>query len=176
MPDHYFLLIYLDLKASLPMKRFLQMLTLCMISYQSYAALELIHTYQDWQHYQSQDVETGEPIILGVSDVSSDHAVNTVVLRCTTEGVNLLFLKSLSYEERGYSAKASVDSGSIFGMDVWVKGRTHWATIPQEKAEEFINGNSLSVTLLGDDNSTEDITLSLKGFKTMYETILPSCK
>lgn len=157
------------------MKRFLQMLTLCMISYQSYASLELIHTYQDWQHYQSQDVETGEPIILGVSDVRSNHAVNTVVLRCTTEGLNLLFLKSLSYEERGYSAKASVDSASTFGMDVWVKGRTHWATIPQEKAEEFINGNSLSVTLLGDDNSTENITLSLKGFKTMYETILPSC-
>ncbi|CED56687.1 putative uncharacterized protein [Aliivibrio wodanis] len=158
------------------MKRFLQILTLCMISYQSYAALELMHTYQDWQHYQSQDIETGEPIILGVSDVSSDHSVNTVVLRCTTEGVNLLFLKSLSYEERGYSAKASVDSGSTFGMDVWVKGRTHWATIPLKKSEAFINGNSLSVTLLGDANSTEKITLSLKGFRTMYETILPSCR
>ena len=158
------------------MKQFLQILILCMVSYQSHAALELIHTYQDWQHYQSQDVETGEPIILGVSDVSSDHAVNTVVLRCTTEGVNLLFLKSLSYEERGYSAKASVDSGSTFEMDVWVKGRTHWSTIPQEKVQEFISGNSLSVTLVGDANSTENITLSLKGFKTMYEKILPSCK
>lgn len=146
-----------------------------MVSYQSHAALELIHTYQDWQHYQSQDVETGEPIILGVSDVSSDHAVNTVVLRCTTEGVNLLFLKSLSYEERGYSAKASVDSGSTFGMDVWVKGRTHWATIPLEKTKELVKGNSLSVTLLGDANSREKIIISLKGFKTMYETILPSC-
>ena len=158
------------------MKRFLQILTLCMISSQSYAALELMHTYQDWQHYQSQDVETGEPIILGVSDVSSDHSVNTVVLRCTTEGVNLLFLKSLSYEERGYSAKASVDSGSTFGMDVWVKGRTHWATIPLEKTKELVKGNSLSVTLLGDANSREKIIISLKGFKTMYETTLPSCK
>ncbi|MHA2826079.1 hypothetical protein [Vibrio harveyi] len=149
---------------------------LAAVAFSANAGLELTNTYQDWEHYESKSFDTGEAVILGVSSVKSDANVDTVALRCTTEGVNLLFFNGLLREELGYAAKASLDNGQVFTMDVWVKGKTHWATVPVEQLNDFYQANSLKVELKGDAPKVEKVDVSLRGFKTMYQTLIPSCK
>ncbi|CAK6715607.1 hypothetical protein [Vibrio harveyi] len=149
---------------------------LAAVAFSANAGLELTNTYQDWEHYESKSFDTGEAVILGVSSVRSDANVDTVALRCTTEGVNLLFFNGLLREELGYAAKASLDNGQVFTMDVWIKGKTHWATVPVEQLNDFYQANSLKVELKGDAPKVEKVDVSLRGFKTMYQTLIPSCK
>ncbi|ELI0632526.1 hypothetical protein ACP6H7_08170 [Vibrio harveyi] len=149
---------------------------LAAVAFSANAGLELTNTYQDWEHYESKSFDTGEAVILGVSSVKSDANVDTVALRCTTEGVNLLFFNGLLREELGYAAKASLDNGQVFTMDVWIKGKTHWATVPVEQLNDFYQANSLKVELQGDAPKVEKVDVSLRGFKTMYQTLIPSCK
>ncbi|HDM8147880.1 TPA: hypothetical protein P0E21_005332 [Vibrio harveyi] len=149
---------------------------LATVAFSANAGLELTNTYQDWEHYESKSFDTGEAVILGVSSVKSDANVDTVALRCTTEGVNLLFFNGLLREELGYAAKASLDNGQVFTMDVWIKGKTHWATVPVEQLNNFYQANSLKVELQGDTPKFEKVDVSLRGFKTMYQTLIPSCK
>ncbi|WP_199479167.1 hypothetical protein [Vibrio harveyi] len=149
---------------------------LAAVVFSANAGLELTNTYQDWEHYESKSFDTGEAVILGVSSVKSDANVDTVALRCTTEGVNLLFFNGLLREELGYAAKASLDNGQVFTMDVWIKGKTHWATVPVEQLNDFYQANSLKVELKGDAPKVEKVDVSLRGFKTMYQTLIPSCK
>ncbi|MET2951991.1 hypothetical protein ABXV17_00610 [Vibrio harveyi] len=149
---------------------------LATVAFSANAGLELTNTYQDWEHYESKNFDTGEAVILGVSSVKSDANVDTVALRCTTEGVNLLFFNGLLREELGYAAKASLDNGQVFTMDVWIKGKTHWATVPVEQLNDFYQANSLKVELQGDAPKVEKVDVSLRGFKTMYQTLIPSCK
>ncbi|HDM8141856.1 TPA: hypothetical protein P0E33_005295 [Vibrio harveyi] len=149
---------------------------LATVAFSANAGLELTNTYQDWEHYESKSFDTGEAVILGVSSVKSDANVDTVALRCTTEGVNLLFFNGLLREELGYTAKASLDNGQVFTMDVWIKGKTHWATVPVEQLNDFYQANSLKVELKGDAPKVEKVDVSLRGFKTMYQTLIPSCK
>ncbi|BFN34453.1 hypothetical protein VHTUMSATKI_46480 [Vibrio harveyi] len=149
---------------------------LAAVAFSANAGLELTNTYQDWEHYESKSFDTGEAVILGVSSVKSDANVDTVALRCTTEGVNLLFFNGLLREELGYAAKASLDNGQAFTMDVWIKGKTHWATVPVEQLNDFYQANSLKVELKGDAPKVEKVDVSLRGFKTMYQTLIPSCK
>ncbi|WP_017189512.1 hypothetical protein [Vibrio harveyi] len=149
---------------------------LAAVAFSANAGLELTNTYQDWEHYESKSFDTGEAVILGVSSVKSDANVDTVALRCTTEGVNLLFFNGLLREELGYAAKASLDNGQVFTMDVWIKGNTHWATVPVEQLNDFYQANSLKVELKGDAPKVEKVDVSLRGFKTMYQTLIPSCK
>ncbi|WP_447469778.1 hypothetical protein [Vibrio harveyi] len=149
---------------------------LAAVAFSANAGLELTNTYQDWEHYESKSFDTGEAVILGVSSVKSDANVDTVALRCTTEGVNLLFFNGLLREELGYAAKASLDNGQVFTMDVWIKGNTHWATVPVEQLNDFYQANSLKVELQGDAPKVEKVDVSLRGFKTMYQTLIPSCK
>ncbi|AIV07502.1 hypothetical protein LA59_18810 [Vibrio harveyi] len=149
---------------------------LAAVAFSANAGLELTNTYQDWEHYESKSFDTGEAVILGVSSVKSDANVDTVALRCTTEGVNLLFFNGLLREELGYAAKASLDNGQVFTMDVWIKGKTHWATVPVEQLNDFYQANSLKVELKGDAPKVEKVDVSLRGFKTMYQTLMPSCK
>lgn len=149
---------------------------LAAVAFSANAGLELTNTYQDWEHYESKSFDTGEAVILGVSSVKSDANVDTVALRCTTEGVNLLFFNGLLREELGYAAKASLDNGQVFTMDVWIKGKTHWATVPVEQLNNFYQANSLKVELQGDTPKFEKVDVSLRGFKTMYQTLIPSCK
>ncbi|EOA9035762.1 hypothetical protein ACIMS2_005600 [Vibrio harveyi] len=149
---------------------------LAAVAFSANAGLELTNTYQDWEHYESKSFDTGEAVILGVSSVKSDANVDTVALRCTTEGVNLLFFNGLLREELGYAAKASLDNGQVFTMDVWIKGKTHWATMPVEQLNDFYQANSLKVELKGDAPKVEKVDVSLRGFKTMYQTLIPSCK
>ncbi|EKO3802864.1 hypothetical protein NTE05_005363 [Vibrio harveyi] len=149
---------------------------LATVAFSANAGLELTNTYQDWEHYESKSFDTGEAVILGVSSVKSDANVDTVALRCTTEGVNLLFFNGLLREELGYAAKASLDNGQVFTMDVWIKGKTHWATVPVEQLNDFYQANSLKVELQGDAPKFEKVDVSLRGFKTMYQTLIPSCK
>ncbi|GEA23043.1 hypothetical protein [Vibrio harveyi] len=149
---------------------------LAAVAFSANAGLELTNTYQDWEHYESKSFDTGEAVILGVSSVKSDANVDTVALRCTTEGVNLLFFNGLLREELGYAAKASLDNGQAFTMDVWIKGKTHWATVPVEQLNDFYQANSLKVELQGDAPKFEKVDVSLRGFKTMYQTLIPSCK
>ncbi|ELC3158601.1 hypothetical protein RI851_003616 [Vibrio harveyi] len=149
---------------------------LATVAFSANAGLELTNTYQDWEHYESKSFDTGEAVILGVSSVKSDANVDTVALRCTTEGVNLLFFNGLLREELGYAAKASLDNGQVFTMDVWIKGKTHWATVPVEQLNDFYQANSLKVELKGDAPKVEKVDVSLRGFKTMYQTLIPSCK
>ncbi|USD56967.1 hypothetical protein [Vibrio sp. SCSIO 43155] len=149
---------------------------LAAVAFSVNAGLELTNTYQDWEHYESKSFDTGEAVILGVSSVKSDANVDTVALRCTTEGVNLLFFNGLLREELGYAAKASLDNGQVFTMDVWIKGKTHWATVPVEQLNDFYQANSLKVELKGDAPKVEKVNVSLRGFKTMYQTLIPSCK
>ncbi|MEZ9083039.1 hypothetical protein [Vibrio harveyi] len=146
------------------------------VAFSANAGLELTNTYQDWEHYESKSFDTSEAVILGVSSVKSDANVDTVALRCTTEGVNLLFFNGLLREELGYAAKASLDNGQVFTMDVWIKGKTHWATVPVEQLNDFYQANSLKVELQGDAPKFEKVDVSLRGFKTMYQTLIPSCK
>ena len=61
-------------------------------------------------------------------------------------------------------------------MDVWIKGKTHWATVPVEQLDDFYQANSLKVELQGDTPKFEKVDVSLRGFKTMYQTLIPSCK
>ncbi len=149
---------------------------LAAVAFSANAGLELTNTYQDWEHYESKSFDTGEAVILGVSSVKSDANVDTVALRCTTEGVNLLFFNGLLREELGYAAKASLDNGQVFTMDVWIKGKTHWATVPVEQLNDFYQANSLKIELQGDTPKVEKVDVSLRGFKTMYQTLIPSCK
>ncbi|EOD9427014.1 hypothetical protein ACJ5M7_005409 [Vibrio harveyi] len=149
---------------------------LAAVAFSANAGLELTNTYQDWEHYESKSFDTGEAVILGVSSVKSDANVDTVALRCTTEGVNLLFFNGLLREELGYAAKASLDNGQVFTMDIWIKGKTHWATVPVEQLNDFYQANSLKVELKGDAPKVEKVDVSLRGFKTMYQTLIPSCK
>ncbi|EKO3799547.1 hypothetical protein NTE28_005368 [Vibrio harveyi] len=149
---------------------------LATVAFSANAGLELTNTYQDWEHYESKSFDTGEAVILGVSSVKSDANVDTVALRCTTEGVNLLFFNGLLREELGYAAKASLDNGQVFTMDVWIKGNTHWATVPVEQLNNFYQANSLKIELQGDAPKVEKVDVSLRGFKTMYQTLIPSCK
>ncbi|MFN1598673.1 hypothetical protein [Vibrio harveyi] len=149
---------------------------LAAVAFSANAGLELANTYQDWEHYESKSFDTGEAVILGVSSVKSDANVDTVALRCTTEGVNLLFFNGLLREELGYAAKASLDNGQVFTMDVWIKGKTHWATVPVEQLNDFYQANSLKIELQGDAPKVEKVDVSLRGFKTMYQTLIPSCK
>ncbi|EKO3831778.1 hypothetical protein NTH52_005371 [Vibrio harveyi] len=149
---------------------------LAAVAFSANAGLELTNTYQDWEHYESKSFDTGEAVILGVSSVKSDANVDTVALRCTTEGVNLLFFNGLLREELGYAAKASLDNGQVFTMDVWIKGKTHWATVPVEQLNDFYQANSLKIELQGDAPKVEKVDVSLRGFKTMYQTLIPSCK
>ncbi|EMB9228401.1 hypothetical protein U9606_005328 [Vibrio harveyi] len=149
---------------------------LAAVAFSANAGLELTNTYQDWEHYESKSFDTGEAVILGVSSVKSDANVDTVALRCTTEGVNLLFFNGLLREELGYAANASLDNGQVFTMDVWIKGKTHWATVPVEQLNDFYQANSLKVELKGDVPKVEKVDVSLRGFKTMYQTLIPSCK
>ncbi|EKO3828419.1 hypothetical protein NTE12_005496 [Vibrio harveyi] len=149
---------------------------LAAVAFSANAGLELTNTYQDWEHYESKSFDTGEAVILGVSSVKSDANVDTVALRCTTEGVNLLFFNGLLREELGYAAKASLDNGQVFTMDVWIKGNTHWATVPVEQLNNFYQANSLKVELQGDTPKFEKVDVSLRGFKTMYQTLILSCK
>ncbi|HEQ3587602.1 hypothetical protein [Vibrio harveyi] len=149
---------------------------LAAVAFSANAGLELTNTYQDWEHYESKSFDTGEAVILGVSSVKSDANVDTVALRCTTEGVNLLFFNGLLREELGYAAKVSLDNGQVFTMDVWIKGKTHWATVPVEQLNDFYQANSLKIELQGDAPKVEKVDVSLRGFKTMYQTLIPSCK
>ncbi|WP_215403077.1 hypothetical protein [Vibrio gigantis] len=158
------------------MKKQIMVSLLWMLAFNVSAGLELTDTYQDWEHYESKSFDTGEAVILGVSSVKSKGGVETVALRCTTEGVNLLFFNGLLREELGYPAKAVLNDGTTFAMDVWIKGKTHWATLPVELLESFYAAESLEVELQGDAPKAEAVTISLKGFKTMYQTLLPSCK
>ncbi|WP_299012917.1 hypothetical protein [uncultured Photobacterium sp.] len=151
------------------------LLAIVLTAFQANAALELKDEYGAWSHYESQDVTTGEPVIIGVSDAKSDGNVETVALRCTYEGVNLLFFKSLKREENGYQAKSHIDNGDTFDMDVWVKGSTHWATIPEKQIESAIKGKQLSVTLEG-ISGKEVVTVPLNGFGKMYQALIPTCK
>jgi hypothetical protein len=158
------------------MKKHLIAGLLSLFAFNATAGLELTDTYQDWEHYESKSFDTGGAVILGVSSVKSDGNVDTVALRCTTEGVNLLFFNGLLREELGYPAKAVLDDGTRFTMDVWIKGKTHWATVPLTQLESFYSAQSLQVELQGDGSKVELATVSLKGFTTMYQMLLPSCK
>ena len=91
------------------MKKHLIAGLLSLFAFNATAGLELTDTYHDWEHYESKSFDTGEAVILGVSSVKSDGNVDTVALRCTTEGVNLLFFNGLLREELGYPAKAVLD-------------------------------------------------------------------
>ena len=158
------------------MKKYVLFGLLSICTFNVAAGLELAKTYQDWEHYESKSFDSGEAVILGVSSVKSDGNAETVALRCTTEGVNLLFFNGVSRQEPGYSAKASLNNGSVFDMDVWIKGTTHWATVPIGQLESFYSADSLSVELQGDEQEVEKINVSLRGFKTMYMTLVKSCK
>lgn len=150
---------------------------LYLLPFQALAGLELVATYQDWEHYESPSLDTGKAVVLGVANSKGSISSNMVALRCTTEGVNLLFFKSLPNEQLvGYMAQAYLDDGSAFTMDVWVKGRTHWATVPAQRTSQFLNAERLTVTLSGDDNQTEQVEVSLRGFESMYQQLLPSCE
>ncbi|ASG08704.1 hypothetical protein CEQ50_00785 [Vibrio anguillarum] len=149
---------------------------LAAIAFSANAGLELTNTYQDWEHYESRSFDTGEAVILGVASATSDANVDTVALRCTTEGVNLLFFNGLLREELGYTAKASLDNGQAFTMDVWIKGKTHWATVPVEQLNDFYQANSLKVELQGDAPKVENVDVSLLGFQAMYHILTSSCK
>lgn len=151
------------------------LLSIALTAFQANAALELKDEYGAWSHYESQDVTTGKPVIIGAADAKSDGDVDTVALRCTYEGVNLLFFKSMKREEPGYKAKASIDNGDAFNMDVWVKGSTHWATMPEKQIETAVKGEKLIVTLQGTSNK-EQVTVSLNGFGKMYQVLAPTCK
>ena len=158
------------------MKKQLLLGLLSICTFNAVAGLELANTYQDWEHYESKSFDTGEAVILGVSSVKSDGNTETVALRCTTEGVNLLFFNGLPRQELGYSVSASFKNAETFTMDVWIKGKTHWATVPLDLLESFYSAESLEVELQGDGEKVEKIDVSLRGFKTMYQTLLPSCK
>lgn len=150
------------------------LLSICSLN--AVAGLELMDTYIDWDHYESKSLDSGEAVILGVSSVKSNGTTETVALRCTTEGVNLLFFNGLPRQELGYSAKTSLNNGKTFKMDVWIKGKTHWATVPLGQLESFYSADSLTVEMQGDASKVETVDVSLRGFKTMYQVLLPSCK
>ncbi len=149
---------------------------LYLLPFQALAGLELVATYQDWEHYESPSLDTGKAVVLGVANSKGSISSNMVALRCTTEGVNFLFFKSLPNEQLGYMAQAKLDGSQPFSMDVWVKGRTHWATVPAQRTSQFLNAERLTVTLSGDDNQTEQVEVSLRGFESMYQQLLPSCE
>lgn len=90
------------------MKKQIMVSLLWMLAFNVSAGLELTDTYQDWEHYESKSFDTGEAVILGVSSVKSKGGVETVALRCTTEGVNLLFFNGLLREDLGYPAEYAV--------------------------------------------------------------------
>lgn len=146
-----------------------------LIACQVQAGLELKYTYQDWEHYEAETAEPGERVVIGVTEAKGEGMVSTVALRCTYEGVNLLFFKSFDRTESGYSAVSKIDDGEAFNMDVWLKGSTHWATFPNNKLTEARNGNELTVELRGDKRK-ESVVISLGGFDKMYSEISPTCK
>lgn len=149
---------------------------LYLLSFQALAGLELVATYQDWEHYESPSFDTGKTVVLGVANSQGSVSSHMVALRCTTEGVNLLFFKSLPNEQLGYMAQAQLDGSQPFSMDVWVKGRTHWATIPPQKTAQFLAAERLTVTLSGDNQKTEQVGVSLRGFESIYHKLIPSCE
>ncbi len=157
------------------MRKILLLSFLLFSSGSALAKLEHKTTYGDWSHFQGAAYESNLPVILGVADVVSDSNIDTVALRCTTEGVNLLFFKVGEREPLGYAAHAVIDNSKPFEMDVWVKGKTHWATIPLSEIERFAAGSSLNVSLNA-NNQTHIVTLSLDGFSSMYQALLPSCR
>lgn len=157
------------------MKKIIGLVTLLILTFQSQAGLELKQTYGVWEHYESIDSSTGEKIIIGVSGVSSNGDTTTAALRCTNEGVNILFFRSLMRNEPGYMATAHIDNGEDFGMDVWIKGTTHWVTIPDQHIAATKSGKSLTVVLEGSAKQ-EIVTVPLNGFAKMYDHLIPSCK
>lgn len=148
---------------------------LWMLAFNVFAGLELTDTYQDWEHYESKSFDGKGSVILGIADVNSDGNTETVALRCTTEGVNLLFFNGVLRQEPGYSAKASLNNRSVFEMDIWIKGTTHWATVPLEQLESFHHAESLIVELQGDGTIVESVEVSLRGFTSMYDALIQSC-
>ncbi len=162
-------------KESDNMKQRFFTILLILIPLKVVAELQLAHTYQDWEHYQSHTEEGGEVVILGVSHSQSDRLSDMVVMRCTTEGVNLLFFNSLPYADLGYQASGMLDDKAPISMDVWVKGTTHWATIPQDSLTHWFNAKQLLINLIGDEQQHEQIKVSLLGFHSMYQALLSSC-
>ncbi|WP_260260224.1 hypothetical protein [Vibrio intestinalis] len=152
------------------------LITACCVlaSFSSAAQLELTQQYQDWQRYEAKSFDGKNTVMLGVTEPSKTGFSDAIALRCTTEGVNLLFFNSVSREELGYSAKTRIDSNASFTMDVWIKGSTHWATVPYEYLEQFNDGSQLTVELQGDMNN-DSVTLSLNGFDEMYQALTPTC-
>lgn len=157
------------------MKNITVFLAMMLMACQVQAGLELKYTYQDWEHYEAETAIPGERVVIGVTEVKSKGQVTTVALRCTYEGINLLFFKSFDRTENGYSATSKIDSGKAFNMGVWLKGATHWATFPKNKLFEARNGKELTVELRGDERK-ELIIISLNGFDKMYSEISPTCK
>ncbi|MDA0148464.1 hypothetical protein [Vibrio sp. LaRot3] len=152
------------------------LITACfaLASLPSAAQLELTQQYQDWQRYEAKSFDGKNTVMLGVTEPIESEFSDTIALRCTTEGVNLLFFNSVSREELGYAAKTRIDSNDPFTMDVWIKGSTHWATVPSEHLEKFNSGSQLKVELQGDTNN-DSVTLSLNGFNEMYQALTPTC-
>lgn len=157
------------------MKKIIGLAVLVLIAFQTQAGLELKQNYGVWEHYETNNGSNGKAIVIGLSDVKSNGNVTTAALRCTNEGVNILFFKSLFRNEPGYMATSRIDDGEGFDMDVWIKGTTHWVTIPDEQLEVFKTGRVLMVTLEGTDNK-EMVRVSLDGFDKMYENLIPSCE
>lgn len=155
-------------------KKSLLLLSCSLVSFTSIAQLELTKQYQDWQRYEATSFDGKSTVMLGVTEPKKSDVSDTVALRCTTEGINLLFFNSVSRENPGYQARASIDSQSAFTMDVWIKGSTHWATVPEHYLTQFQNGKLLSVELQG-DNRSDNVVLSLKGFSNMHQALKPTC-
>lgn len=155
-------------------KKSLIIMSCALVSFSSAAKLELVAEYQDWQRFEAKSFDGKNTVMLGVAEPSQSDHTETIALRCTTEGVNLLFFHSVSRDELGYEAKAQIDSNASFTMDVWIKGSTHWATVPDEHLKQFQTGSQLNIELLG-DASNDGVTLSLKGFEKMHQVLVPTC-
>lgn len=145
-------------------------------TFYSHANLLLAQTYGDWEQYQSENKQSNETVVIGVTEAKSDGQARTVAMRCTNEGVNLLFFKSFDYSPRGYQAKGRLNTGENLYFDVWVKGTTHWATIPQEHIDMLSESKYVDVTLIGDNSVSERLEISMKGFKPMYNKLIASCQ
>lgn len=159
------------------MKKMTLFIVTMLIAYQAQAGLEFKSTYQDWERYEAETATPGERVVIGVTEAKAKHKeqVKTVALRCTYDGVNLLFFKSLARNESSYNARSSIDDGAPFYMDVALKGTTHWATLPNNQLDNARAGAQLRVVLSGDD-SKESVVVSLLGFTKMYAAVSSGCQ
>lgn len=157
------------------MKKMTLFIVTMLIAYQVQAGLEFKSTYQDWEHYEAETETPGERVVIGVTEAKHKEQVKMIVLRCTYDGVNLLFFKSLARNESDYKARSSIDDGAPFYMDVLLKGTTHWATLPNSQLDSARSGYKLTVELSGDD-SKESVVVSLLGFTKVYTAVSSACQ